>query len=100
VTFSVLFSRAAIEDLNALSDYIAERAGEAVADGYIDRIEAVCRALCAFPLRGSPREDVAPGLRTIAFERSATIAYRVTGSDVTMLRVLYRGRDLRPALRG
>lgn len=41
-----------------------------------------------------PRDDLLPGLRTVALERRVLIALTVTELDVTILRVLYAGRDL------
>jgi plasmid stabilization system protein ParE len=44
---------------------------------YLDRIEEACMALATFPKRGTRRDDILPGLRTIGFERRVTIAFRV-----------------------
>jgi toxin ParE1/3/4 len=38
--------------------------------------------------------NLRPGLRTIGFERRATIAFTVKGEDVIILRILYGGRSL------
>lgn len=51
-------------------------------------------SLQTFPERGSVRDRVLPGLRIIGFERSASIAFRVTGDTVEILRILQRGRDI------
>lgn len=40
-----------------------------------------------------PRDDLVPGLRTIAFERRAVIAYTIVGRTVIVQRVLYGGQD-------
>ena len=55
-------------DLIRLYEYLAEESGTRIAAGYIERIEAACLALAAFPERGTRRDDLLPGLRTIAFE--------------------------------
>jgi len=47
-----------------------------------------------FPQRGTARNDLRPGLRTVGFERRATIAFTVKGEDVIILRILYAGRSL------
>ena len=46
--------------------------------------------------RGRPRIEcyIRAGLRTIGFERRATIAFTVMGEDVIILRVLYAGRSI------
>jgi len=51
-----------------------------------------------------PRTRNAPGrswprLRTVGFERRATIVFRVEKDAVDIVRILYGGRDLEMALR-
>ena len=88
------FSPEALGDLIDLYDYIALRDGPERAIGYIDRIEDYCRNLSVFPGRGTARDDLRPGLRILGFERRAVIALQVTADTVTILRILYGGRDL------
>ena len=54
-TRRVIFSPEAQADLLGLYEYIADEAGAGVALGYIERIEARCRHLEAFPEQGSVR---------------------------------------------
>jgi toxin ParE1/3/4 len=75
--FEVTFRPQAEADLFRLYSYIAAQAGHSIAGKYIDRIEAACMALENFPARGTRRDDIRPGLRTIGFERRAAIAFRV-----------------------
>ena len=91
------FSPEALGDLISLYDFIAERDGEERAIGYIDRIEECCRSLSVFPNRGTARDDLRPGLRILGFERRAVIALRIQANTVTILRVLYGGRDVETA---
>ena len=63
------------------------------AGDYIARIETACMALATFPERGTKRDDLEPGIRTIGFERRATIAFRVEGDTVRIVRIFYAGRD-------
>jgi toxin ParE1/3/4 len=86
-------------DLLTLYDYIADEAGISVAAAYIDRIEAACLALEMFPERGTRRDHIRPGLRTMGFERRATIVFEIVRSEVIIVRVLYGGRDFKRALR-
>ena len=57
-------------------------------------------ALASFPERGTRRDDILPGLRTIGFEHRASIAFRVTGEQVEIMAIAYAGRafeaDLEP----
>ena len=77
-----------------LYDYIALRDGNELAIGYIDRIEDCCCNLSFFPDRGIRRDELRPGLRILGFERRAVIAFLVNADRVTILRILYGGRDL------
>jgi toxin ParE1/3/4 len=97
VSHSIEFSPEALGDLIDLYDYIAFRDGAERAIGYIDRIEDCCRSLSVFPDRGSRRDDLRPGLRVLGFERRAVVAFQITANAVTILRVLYGGRDLETA---
>ena len=94
----VTFRPQAETDLFELYRYIAEDAGHEVAGRYIDRIEATCLALETFPKRGTPRDDDRPGLRTKGFERRAMILFHVTKAEVTIVRILYGGREYEGAL--
>lgn len=45
------------------------------------------------PERGIRHDDLRRGLRILGFERRAAIAFLVTADTVTILRILYVGRD-------
>jgi toxin ParE1/3/4 len=94
----VVLAPQAQADLTRLYDYIAVRSGNERALGYIERIEAFCRGLSAASERGTRRDDLLAGLRTIGFERRITVAFGVSPRRVTILRILYGGRDLGRAL--
>lgn len=99
MTHRVVFSPEASEDLLGLYDYIAARSGGVQALRYIERIERWCEGLRRFPERGVVRDDIRSGVRVMGFERRVTIAFRVLPDTVTILRILYGGRDLLKALR-
>lgn len=61
--------------------------------GYLDRVEAFLRSLSFGSERGTRRDDVRPGLRTVGFERRLTVAFVVDDDSVTVLRVFGAGRD-------
>ena len=98
--YRVSFRPRAKADLIALYDYISEEAGYVIAGEYIDRIEDACLSLIEFPKRGMQRDDISPGMRTIGFERRATIAFRVFKDEVVIIRIFYGGRNYEPLLRG
>ena len=94
-SFAVVFTGAAEADLLAIYDYIAERADASTAFGYITRIEDYCLGFTTAPQRGARREDLGRGVRTVGFERSASILFQVDakGRKVVILGVYYRGRN-------
>jgi toxin ParE1/3/4 len=89
----LLFRPAAEADLDALDDYIAQDNPQH-AFAFVQRIRRACDRLVQFPESGRDREDLAPGLRTLAFERRVVIAYLVTAEAVEVVRVFYAGRDM------
>jgi toxin ParE1/3/4 len=97
--FKVGFRPQAEADIFGLYRYIAAESSHEVAGGYIDRIEAACMALETFPKRGTRRDDIRPGVRTLGFERHVTILFQVRKTEVVIVRIFYGGRDYERALR-
>ena len=93
MALDLIYLPGADADLGRIYHWLAPRSGAAIALAYVGRVEAACRRLTNFPKRGSPHAELEPDLRSIPFERRATIYYRVTGSAVEIVRVLYRGLD-------
>jgi toxin ParE1/3/4 len=99
VAHKVRFRPEAQADLFTLYRYIAEESGPARAGAYVARIEKACMSLATLPKRGTRRDDLVPGLRTIGFERRATIAFRVLADVVEIVTIAYAGRDFESSLR-
>jgi toxin ParE1/3/4 len=99
VAHKVVFRDEAVADLTALYDYIAHNNSPEIAIRYIRRIEEACMRLATFPESGRRRDDILPGLRTIGFERRATIAFRVLKTRVEIVTIAYGGRDFERGLR-
>lgn len=91
-------TRAARSDLMAVYDHIAAEVSQRVARGYIQRIEAWLATFDLGAERGTLREDLRPGLRTIGFERRVTAAFTVQDERVVILRLFYAGQDWGTAL--
>jgi toxin ParE1/3/4 len=91
--YRVEFTRRAQADLHGLFDYLADRFSLTNAQRYVAQIEKTCLSLAAMPNRGTEHYDLRPGLRTMGFRRRATIAFRVRGDSVSILRILYGGRS-------
>lgn len=88
----VVFSPEARDDLLALYDWIANEASPETAVSYIGRVERFISGFETAAERGTRRDNIRPGLRTIGFERRLTIAF-IVGERVTILRVFYAGHE-------
>ena len=84
----------------SLYRYIAGEASPEIAERYLSAIVELCEKLEDFALRGTPRNDIRPGLRTIPFKRRITIAYAVTDDRVIVLGIYYGGLYFETLLRG
>ena len=96
----VIFSPEAEGQLIALYNYIADAASPDIAKHYTDGIIAYCEGLHAFPLRGTLREDVRPGLRITHYKKRTVIAFEVDEKIglVSVLGLFYGGQDYGAAL--
>ena len=95
----VVLTRRAERQLDKLHGYIANRSSEDRADAYVGRIVSFCRGLAVSPRRGTKRDDLLAGLRTIGFERRATIAFTVEADLVVIEGIYYGGQDVDARLR-
>jgi len=84
--------------LRALFQYLASEASPIVAERYLSRLTGFCHSLAQFPNRGLPRPEILPGLRTITYGRSATIAYLVAENAVVIMGVYTGGQNYLSAL--
>ncbi len=97
---SVVLSPQAEGDLIALYDHIAQAASPAIAAAYLARVEAYVRGFELSAERGTQRDDIRAGIRTVGFERRITIAFTLTDTVATILRLFYGGQDWASALQG
>lgn len=95
----VVFRREALAQLDELYDFVAAAGSPLAAADLVDAIVTFCEDLAHFPLRGTARDDIRPGLRTIGFRRRAVVAFAVRDDAVVVLGVFYGGRDYEPVLR-
>ena len=63
------------------------------AEHFVKRIKARCDRIGNVPYGGRPRDDLEPGLRTVPFESSAVVAYKVEDNCVRITNIFYGGRD-------
>jgi toxin ParE1/3/4 len=99
VNYRVSLAREAKVQLDAIYDYIAAEASPEIARRYTDAIIDKCHSLSRFPNRGSRRDDLRPGVRTLVFRRRVIIAYLVEPGEVTILGIFSAGQDFEALLR-
>ncbi|HET7475198.1 MAG TPA: type II toxin-antitoxin system RelE/ParE family toxin [Dermatophilaceae bacterium] len=90
----------AADQLEELHAFISRAAKSAIASDYLDAIVGYCEGLAVFPIRGTPREDIRPGLRTVAYTKRVVIAFAVDehAKRITILGIFYGGQDYESAL--
>lgn len=95
----IAYSPSARGQLSDLYVWLAKESGSPEqANNYISAILDYCDALADFPMVGSARSDLRPGLRTIGFRRRAVIAFAVDENAITVHGVYYGGQDYEPPL--
>jgi toxin ParE1/3/4 len=95
----IVFTPEARDELNRLYTYIAMAADTDIASRFVDGIIDHIATLKEFPKRGTPRDDLRPGLRTLAWRRRVTIAFMVEERDVVVIGIFYGGRDFESLLK-
>lgn len=95
MTFIVQFAPEAADQLHALYRFIAAAASPVVAARYVGAIVTHCEGLAVFSHRGTTRDDIRPGLRTMSHMKRAVIAFQVDDGAhlVNVLGVFYGGQD-------
>ena len=100
-TLPVHWTKDSRADLGKIADDIAEATGSMrIAMTYAQRVEARGNQFGLAPHIGRSRDDLFPGLRTVAFERSAVICYVIEDDTVWITNVFRRGCDYEAILRG
>ena len=89
----LVWSREAVSDLAEIWTYYAEAAKSETADNIVRNIDRVCRLLDDHPLAGRARDELRPGIRSIA-ARPHVVFYRITETATEIVRVLDGRRDL------
>lgn len=95
MTFAIRRLPAAIADLDAIWDYIAQDNPDA-ADQTVARIFSATRRLADFPSSGTRRPDIHPTAQSIPVG-AYLILYRLQDEAVEIVRVLHGARDLNQA---
>ena len=90
----VAYRQEALLDLRNIYNAVFEISqNRLVARRFINRIEDRCDRISFVPYGGRPRSDLEDGLRTVPFEHSAVIAYKIQNNCVDITNIFYGGRD-------
>jgi toxin ParE1/3/4 len=86
----------AIQDIEQIADYLAQRTSLAQSEKFLAKLNAKFSYLTQFPSLGRQRHEILPNLRSLAVE-TYLILYMPIGQDIEILRVVSGYQDL-PAL--
>lgn len=89
----VVFSPEAQAQIVERYGYIAAAASPDIAARYTEAIVGYCESLRIFPLRGTMRGDIRPGLRITHYKERAVIAFSVDAEQVAIIGIFYGGQD-------
>jgi toxin ParE1/3/4 len=93
MSYQVIFAPEANAHLVSIYRHIASKASPTIAERFTAGIVDYCEGFSTFPHRGTKRDDLRPGLRTIGFRRRVTVAFTVELDSVTILGVFYGGQN-------
>lgn len=97
----VAYRPEALDDFDDIFRYVLQGSRNIdTAEGFVQRIKARCERIGNSPSCGRPRTDLEPGLRTVPFEHSAVIAYKVEFDCVRITNIFFGGRDYEALYRG
>ncbi|MDZ4842141.1 MAG: type II toxin-antitoxin system RelE/ParE family toxin [Hyphomicrobium aestuarii] len=90
---NLVVSATAKNDLAEIWAYIAEDSPKA-ATSFVSSLEAKFQPLLQFPGMGTPRDQLAPGLRALPY-KNYVIYYMSTDDHIIIVRVVHGARDIR-----
>jgi plasmid stabilization system protein ParE len=103
MTGRINYTPEAQQQLNALDDWITEKASRDVAQRFVSAILDCIDGILVFPRAGRVRDEVRPGMRTTIFKKRTLIADEVDESSgevvVNVLGVFHGGQDWEAVLR-
>ena len=93
MSYIVVFTPEAEAQLVELYGYIAAEASPETAARFTDGIVTYCESLSSFPVRGTRRDDVRPGLRITSYRKRVVIAFAVDADQVQIIGIFYGGQN-------
>ncbi len=94
MTYTVILSPRACNQLVELDAYIAHAVSPDIATRYTDAIIDFCYSLGMFPQRGTRRDDIRPGMRITNYRKRIVIAFAVDdGTQQVSILGIFHGRQ-------
>ena len=97
--YTIVFTPEAEAQLLELYGYIAVEATPETAARFTDGIVTYCESLSSFPLRGTRRDDVRPGLRITSYRKRVVIAFAVDADQAQIIGIFYGGQNYEAILK-
>lgn len=97
--YAVILTPEARDQIAAIHDYIAVASTQDIARRFTDAILSHLDTLADYPMIGTARYDLRPGLRTLSHRRRVTIAFIVEDDAVVVIGFYYGGQDFETLLR-
>ncbi|CAB3804475.1 type II toxin-antitoxin system RelE/ParE family toxin [Paraburkholderia fynbosensis] len=98
MSYTVVFTPEAQEQLLELYRYIAAVGSPVIAERYISSIITYCEEMRTFPHRGNRRDDIREGLRVTNYRKRVVIAFDVDPEQVSVIGIFYGGQDYETVL--
>lgn len=99
MTYRVIFTPEAEEQLVSIFRYIAQVASPTIAERYTNAIVTYCQGLVTFPERSALHNAIRPGLRVTNYKKRVVIAYTIDEELVSIIGVFYGGQNYEASLR-
>ena len=93
--YTVHIEAQALDQLATIGAHIAHRSTGHIAADFVNRVLDHAGDLNMYPNRGTQRDDIRPGLRTISYRKRVIIAFTVNENThtVAILGFFYGGQD-------
>ncbi len=88
------YTKRAEADLATIHAWIQGKSTEQIAADFIAGLKQFCESLQLAPSRGNLRPYKQTHVRGIGYKRSVTVVFRTNDGVVSILRLLYRGRNI------
>jgi toxin ParE1/3/4 len=90
----VTYRPEAKNDLTNIFEIILQLSNHHItAENFVLRITKRCESIGNAPYGGRSRDDLEEGLRTVPFEKTVIISYKVEHDCVRIFNIFYGGRD-------